>query len=461
MGVVDDFLNLGHRIHGSNIFAGGERILHFSFDELPSPYPFALDFPQNETELLLASRLEDFGIKPEYGTAVTAIEQDADGVTVHTEGAHAEAIRVSYVIGCDGAHSTVRNLAGIAFAGTEPDVHFVLADLRMEWDRPDDEWYLWFHEDGLFSLFPLGQGMYRVIAESGEQRPAAASTLRSIIEERGPSDAHFHEPVWVSGYGIADRKVENYRSGRIFLAGDAAHVQSPATGQGMNTGIQDAHNLGWKIGMVARGNAPESLLDSYSAEREPVARSVLDLAGNMMAIATLRHPVSQTIRNRLIPILASLEVLQHRLVNGLAEISVNYRQSPIVAQAGRWYTASPVPGDRATGLHELLRGGEHVVLLFTGEHPEPEDLRGFANIDRYMRDGYAGEVRTCLVAMRDLEWGGSKIVDADGIAHHQFSAGVPCVYLIRPDGYVGFRSLGADPLPLLDHLNRVYEPAPG
>ncbi len=226
----------------------------------------------------------------------------------------------------------------------------------------------------------------------------------------------------------------------------------------MNTGIQDAFNLAWKLTMVLRGNAPETLLESYSAEREPVARSVVSLSDNLASIATLRYPISQAIRNRLMPILAGFEVLEHRIVERLAEIGVNYRRSPIVGQHGRWYTAGPVPGDRAPGLFNLLRGSRHVVFLFTGSHPEKEDLRAFGNIARYMRDGYPDEVTTHLIAREDLDWPGSKVLDPDGRAHHAYSAGVPCVYLIRPDGYIGFRSLSSDPLPLLEHMNRVYEP---
>lgn len=225
----------------------------------------------------------------------------------------------------------------------------------------------------------------------------------------------------------------------------------------MNTGIQDAHNLAWKLAMVLRGNAPESLLETYTAEREPVARSVTALTENLTAVASLRQPISQKIRNRLIPVLAGFEVIEKRVVDRVSELAIHYRSSPIVSQTGRWYPASPLPGERAPHLH-LPADHRHTVLLFTGAHPDPEDLRGFANIDRYMRQGYPDEVATHLVTRQDIEWEGSKILDAGGSIHRAYAAAVPCVYLIRPDHYVGFRSLTSDPLPLLEHLNRVYEP---
>lgn len=471
MGVVDAMLEVGHRIHGASIFAEGKRILHFSYDELASPYPFALDLPQSDTERVLTRHLESLGVQVEYGVTVTALEQNDAGVTLHAHGPDAAPakVRAEYAAGCDGARSTIRRALRLPFEGTDDEEHFVLADLWVAWDGADDEWYLWFHEEGLFSLFPLPGGLYRVIAEVNAEQAATPVTfelVQQLFTRRGPKGALLGNPAWLSPYRIKHRQVKEYRTGRVFLAGDAAHVQSPAGGQGMNTGIQDACNLGWKLAMVLRGHAPESLLDTYTAEREPVARSVLALTGNLSTLATLRHPVSQQIRNRLIPILAGFDVLEHRLVDRLAEISVNYRRSPAVGQSGRWYTASPIPGDRALDAplgdgHRLLDmvGLHHVVLMFASEHPQRDDLRGFENIARYMRDGYPGEVSAWLVARTDLPWQGPKILDSEGHAHHAYSAAVPCVYLIRPDGYVGFRSLSSDPLPLLEHLNRLYEPA--
>ena len=458
MGFVERVLAAGQRIHGANLFADGRRILHFSLDELPSPYPFALDLPQRETERILLEHLRGFGIEVERRAAVTGVSQDADGVRLHVQraGGAVETLETEYVVGCDGANSLVRQAVGIPFEGSSAEETFLLADVAIEQDEPDDEWRFWFHEDGLLSAMPLPGGLYRLVADYDGPTPTF-ETLRRIFSERGPKSARLGEPAWFAPFRLSRRTAPQYQRGRVFIAGDAAHVQNPAGGQGMNTGVQDAFNLAWKLSMVLRGTAPETLLESYTAERQPVARSMLSLTANLASIATLRHPVSQGIRNRVIPILAGFEVLEHRIVERFAELSVNYRTSPIVDQHGRW-TAGPLPGDRAPALYSLLRGSRHVALLFTGENPDKDDLRGFANIARYMRDGYPDEVTTHLIARRTALWDGPSIADPDGHAHHAYSAGVPCVYLVRPDGYIGFRSLTADPLPLLEHLNRVYEP---
>jgi 2-polyprenyl-6-methoxyphenol hydroxylase-like FAD-dependent oxidoreductase len=468
LGILDRVLEKGHKIHGANIYAEGHRILHFSFDELPTPYPFALDVPQDEIERILTQHLNCLGVRVEHAHTITGVDQNDNGVTlfVQTPDTHIKKLRARYAIGCDGAHSTIRHATGMAFEGSVAEESYAVADISVRWDGPDDEWNFWLHEDGLFGLFPMGGGRYRVVASAPSDSTPDASLIRELFERRGPKAAVVGEPANASLYWISHRRVASYQHKRVFVAGDAAHVQSPAGSQGMNTGIQDAYNLGWKIGMHYRGNAPDSLLASYGAEREPVGRAVLSLTDNMAAIAMLRHPISQGVRNRLLPILAGFEVLEHRLVNRLAEISVNYRNSPIVGQFGRWYAAGPCPGDRAVDvtfadgrrLFDVFRGTRHVALLFAAEHLDEEDTRAFENIARYMNDGYPTEVETHLVARTHTEWPGSLILDPNGAAHHAYAVGVPCVYLIRPDGYVSFRSLSSDPLPLLEHLNRVYEP---
>lgn len=467
MGVVAAILESGHRIHGANLFAEGSRIFHFSFDELASPFPFAIDLPQPETERVITAHLRRFGFEVERSATLTGLVQDEHGVTARLDTPDGPSvIRAKYLIGCDGAHSSVRQLAAIPDGGSPPHENYLIADLPVEWDTPDDEWNFWFHEDGLFNLFPLGSGRYRMIADADAGAPADSAQVASAFERRGPRNAVPGEPVWAGTFRTNRRQALSYQCGRVFVAGDAAHVQSPAGGQGMNTGIQDAYNLAWKLGMVFRGNAPESLLESYGAERQPVGKSMLALTSNMDAIAAMRHPISQGVRNRLLPILAGFEVFEQRIASRLAEISVNYRRSPIVGQSGRWYGSGPNPGDRAVDapvgsgkrVFDLLGGTRHAVLIFTAEHPGEDDLRNLSNLERYMRDGYPREVSTHVISRAELPGRASTIIDSGGAAHHAYAAGVPCIYLVRPDGYVGFRGLTTDPLPLLEHLNRVYEP---
>ena len=308
MGVIQPFLTAGRRVHGASIFAEGSRILHFSFDELASPHSFALDIPQDETERILIAHLRTFGIEVERPVTVRAVSQDSGRVLLSVESpAGGSTLQAAYVIGCDGAQSVIRGAAGFGFSVSAPDETFLVADIALDWDAPDDEWYFWFHEDGLLSLFPLGDGRYRAVFDLGA---GSVIDLNEALQRRGPKNARLLSSDAVSTYQVSRRQCDSYRKGRVFIAGDAAHAQSPAGGQGMNTGIQDAYNLAWKLGMLLRGNAPETLLDSYTAERQPVALSVATLAENLTSLAALRRPISQGIRNRLAPILASRQLRQ-------------------------------------------------------------------------------------------------------------------------------------------------------
>ena len=209
------------------------------------------------------------------------------------------------LIGCDGAHSTVRHGLGMQFEGDTQPSDFILADLRLSgqsWKQ--NELYLFWHSAGVLGIFPIDRGRFRIIADagtakSGTLRPdPTLAEVQKVLDERGPGGITASDPFWLASFRINERKVADYRAGRVFLAGDAAHVHSPAGGQGMNTGMQDACNLAWKIALVHHGlAAPEPLLDSYSTERSAVGRQVLKDAGRLTTLAIMKGGIPQAIRN--------------------------------------------------------------------------------------------------------------------------------------------------------------------
>ena len=460
MGVIEPVLRDGRRIHGASIYDGPERILHFDLDELDSPYRFTVNLPQSQTERILLDHLAELGVTVERQTTLTGFNQDHDGIDVYLHGPEgAETVRVPYLAGCDGAQSTVRHTLGMHFAAESRFEDFLLADAPLSWEQPDDEWTIWFHEDGLLTVFPLPGGLVRIVADNVPSMASYADLL-AVWSTRAATSAKPGPPVWISAFRAHYRRVSEYRSGRVFVAGDSAHVHSPAGGQGMNTGIQDAFNLAWKLSLALRGVAAEGLLDSYTAEREPIAHGVVDLTGRMNSIATLRHPVSQAVRDRLCGLLTQFEVIEQRVVSRFGETAVNYRTSPICRQVGHWYGGLPHPGDRAPRIQNILHCPRFKVLAFTAEQPTAETREHVEILARYIRDGYGDFADFWTIARAPLEIDVPTILDADGTAHHRYAATVPCVYVIRPDNYVGFRSLDLQALPVLGYLGEIFDAEP-
>ncbi|PWT95608.1 MAG: hypothetical protein C5B53_11165, partial [Candidatus Melainabacteria bacterium] len=465
MGILSEVLKQGQKIHVLNVYVQKRRILHVTLDELESPYPFVISLAQSETERILAKSLEERGVKIEREVELVEVVQDEGNVKAtlkYSDGSGVEE-KVQWLIACDGAHSTVRHRLNMAFEGSQYPETFLLADVALHnTSLPQDELHLFTEDAGFFGIFPFGNGRFRLIAdvvskyppphseppsESG-LRPIKTTTrlgdpsleeIQKIADARGPGNIRVSDPHWLAAFSIHRRKVNHYRKGRIFLAGDAAHIHSPAGGQGMNTGIQDAYNLAWKLALVIKGASPLKLLDSYELERDAVAENVLKMTDFLTRVNTMRNPVARSIRTRLAPLLVAQEVIQQRMKRNLSELAVNYRKSPIVAEhkvslirarvpghtkeelpaIGEWFSFEhgPGAGDRApdanlfdpaksrvTRLFEVLQGTEHHLLLLAGARATTAGIKSLVEIGNYMIDQYSPWVKVHFVAA-DESWG--------------------------------------------------------
>jgi 2-polyprenyl-6-methoxyphenol hydroxylase-like FAD-dependent oxidoreductase len=275
---------------------GKKVLIPIDFSGLPSAYPYTLLLPQNDTERLLMDRVVELGgevIRPKVLASVT---QDADGVTATF--ADGDVIRAAYVVGADGMHSTVREQAGIGFHGDEYGQSFVLADVRLTGDAPTDEVVLFWAAAGLTVVAPLPNGAFRIVApvDDAPEVPSA-DFVQQLLDDRGYGAGRMTvtDVVWGSRFRIHHRVADTYRAGRILLAGDAAHVHSPAGGQGMNLGIQDAVALAQAL-TDALGGAGDGVLDDYAAARRPIAQQVITLTDRLTRMATLPRAL-RPIRN--------------------------------------------------------------------------------------------------------------------------------------------------------------------
>ena len=411
MGCTQAFLDAGLRVPGASIRSGKRVLGNPRFDDIASAYNFALMIPQRDTERLLATHLRSFGVEVERQVELIGFTDAADGVEAylrHGDGRE-ETVRTPWLIGCDGAHSTVRHGLGVAFKGSAQGDDWLLADVRLDGPGtpPSDEIATYLHRDGPFVIFPMPGGRARVIATVGKTDAAHSrpdptlGDVQALIDHRAGGGFHASDPVWLTNFRINERKVAEYRRGRVFLAGDAAHIHSPAGGQGMNTGMQDAINLAWKLAMVVRGMASEPLLDGYNPERSAVGDLVLRNAGRLTDMATLSNPAAQAARNLALRFLLGLHAVRDRMATQMSEIEIAYADSPLSTGPGsgtRWKPEAyggPPPG----------AGGEPRFILYTADA-----ARGAALTERF--PGL-------------LELVPRSPPDAPGL------------FIVRPDGYVG------------------------
>lgn len=440
-GVADDLVDRGNATGGLYLHLP-RRVLRVPVFDVgcdDTPYPFLLFLPQSETEAVLTDRLAERGVTVERGTELLSAEPEGEHVICrlrHRGGAE-ETVRARYVVGCDGAHSTVRAQADIPFEGYAYPQTFLLADLEADGLEPGAA-HTYLTAAGLLFFFPLGTpATWRMIAMRPPAAPGDEVTLdllQRIADDWTPDRPSLRDPVWMTSFRIHNRGAAHYRKGPFFLAGDAAHIHSPAGGQGMNTGIQDAFNLGWKLAHVCRGAAPEELLETYEAERAPVGHGVRLLTDRAFTVGTSSHPALRLARTRLAPHLAPLllhaTAARARLFRTVSELGIHYRRGPASVTGPHRPRPGPRAGDRLpdtpAGLQRRVAGPGYRLLLTGPGRSWPEDPP---------LGGRRVEVTVHRLGAQS-PW--------PGVAHA----------LVRPDGYVGYLARGTDLTGLRAYLDR-------
>jgi 2-polyprenyl-6-methoxyphenol hydroxylase-like FAD-dependent oxidoreductase len=382
------------------------------------------------------------GVKVERETEMVDFAQTNGSITasLRLPNGTTETVESAWLSGCDGGHSTVRHRTGKEFVGETRNDEWLLADVHFKGYSQLREIAITFHPSGVLALFPLGGSRYRIIASvqrstgstqaSAQWSEPTLAEVQSILDERGLVGVTAYDAVWLNYFGINERKVEDYRDGRVFLAGDAAHVHSPAGGQGMNTGMQDAFNLAWKLALVIKGQSPEEpLLSSYSTERSAIARLLLEATGKVTSIAVLKGEVSQAIRNHVMALIFGLHAVREEMPKILSELAVEYRHSPLNRQSGA-VRHGPAPGERAP-----------IV--------EDTDPVGAGNAPRFALFAQPGaEASHVLSSFPSLLEPTPRIPFLEG-----------GVWIVRPDGYVGFRGSDSDLAAAADYMAQFSKPA--
>jgi 2-polyprenyl-6-methoxyphenol hydroxylase-like FAD-dependent oxidoreductase len=432
---------------------------------LETRYPYVLGVPQDETERILEEHVAQHAVRVERNTELVALEQHASRVSARLRVAdRTEEVEADWLLGCDGAHSTVREQLGIAFSGATYPEHFVLADIQVAGALDHAEAQVWLHRVGALAFFPLPQDRWRLIITNSPTDWRAEPSLaqcQALVDERGPGGIQLTDPRWSAVFRIHRREAARFRADRVFLLGDAAHIHSPVGGQGMNLGIRDAFNLAWKLSLVLRNGDNPLLLDSYEAEHKPVDEAVIRQTDRATRLVSLHGSLARFVRDHLMSLLTRIPVVAEKLGETLSGLSVNYRHSPIVEDHATG-SAGPIAGDRAPDaplvkadggvpvrLYEIFAKHRHILLLLGNAEAWQTRMPRYPDRD--------------LAVYRVAAEGspGAQLIDREGTFAARYGS-ASIAYLIRPDGYVGFRC-GASEFPeqLPRYLVKLFGPPQG
>ena len=489
MGVLRRILDAATPMHGQIVHVNGEDVGRMEF-AVPKDVPFGfIAIPQYETERILREELARYGVQVERGTRLDAFDQDDDGVTANlSTTAGPETVRVSYLIGADGAHSTVRKGLGLTFEGGAFEEQYMLGDVEVDWSVPSGYGVRAMHRsdgvtDAVLVCIPLpGRKRYRMSMLVPDELSTVGSAadgvehgftgdrvpelrhIQAVIDQLSPEPTTARNLRWASVFRISHRIVNRYGKGRVFVAGDAAHIHPPTGAQGMNTGIQDAHNLAWKVALAVTGDAAQGLLGSYDAERRPVGEEV----------------VGRTVRSAKEGIGAD-STDPDFIIRREAQLLIDYAGSPIVADSSPASTSERVrAGRRAPDARGLTRSAvtdplrlfslfgalEHTLLLYAGAKTTATQLDRLEALATAAVDAAHGYMDVYLIAAPNADVDAtvlSIVRDGEGEFADAYGVSAPSVFVVRPDGYLGYASRessfgdGDDAVEkILQHLRTVF-----
>lgn len=467
IGLTDQMLREAERLAAMQLLRNGKRAGTLSFrngtGHKATPYPFGLIYGQDQTEQLLLRSLVDNGGQVEWNTELLHIEEKDTEVhaAVRNAKGQEETIQARWVVAADGSHSPIRHALAFNFIGQSYAQTLFVADLVMDWELGPQQGGMELAWSGFYLFVPMsGTGQFRLFGtlppEMAKRETITLDEVRHVLEVQGNLRVNILRANWISIYHTHQRMTEHFRRGRIFLAGDAAHIHSPAGGQGMNTGIGDAYNLAWKLALVVKGLADEKLLDSYEPERIPFARAILNGSDWAFQFQAATSTITRCLKFYVIPpifrVISPLPLFQRRIFWLISQLWTSYRDSPIVAGKSR---KGPQPGDRVPyGLFEggvqvgesiftLLKGMDHHLLLFAGDQPVS------ATSELEARLGALLQTYKLPIHLHTLSREHARL-------HKLYGADELTLFLVRPDGHLAYRGNGADLDSLRSYLDTWF-----
>lgn len=486
--LVEGFLAEGLKLHAGSIFSAKKRVAQLHLEHIDSPFPFVLSLEQSHTESIFIKHLKSLGLRIERQVELVKFKQRDQHVEVTLKHLHSgaeEKIITHWLIGCDGAHSVVRKGIGATFKGKLFSDVFSLADVDIHWDMPHDQVAAFIESEGVMAVLPIpGEHHYRLIFQMKRCRdllkpgfqsqegiiapsfapPPTINEVNEMLHKYVGKEFEIKNPTWLANFHINSRLASTFRNKRVFLAGDASHIHSPVGGQGMNTGLQDAFNLAWKLALVHRNKASDNLLDSYQTERYEVGARLLKMTELASSAVTMHNPALIAVRNFIMTHLTQFDFVQDKITAELSENSIHYPHSPLNAEVGHFLGSLKV-GDRApngsivsqditTNLFQIWKGStKGILLLFTGD--ALDSIQQLEELAHLLENKYP--VQSYIITADPYGSPSHRIaIDPDLKVHETYGVNEPAIYYIRPDLYIGYRQTGTAIQQIDDYLFRIY-----
>ncbi|MFC9829960.1 FAD-dependent oxidoreductase [Streptomyces albogriseolus] len=483
MGTLGPLLREGRPNRAFTMHAGGRRLVRLEADyaTMPTRHPYSLIVEQTRTEAVLRAAVARLGVDAEQGVALTGFEQDPTGVRAvlrHGDGREEECT-VPWLIGCDGGHSTVRKRLGLPLVGDSRDT-WMLADAQVDTDLPQDSIH-WVHTGGqALMMVPYArEGHWRLLdtAPGPDGADGAAERLSALLSAGLGRPVRVGEPEWTSVFTFQQRMVPRMREGRVFVAGDAAHVHSPASGQGMNTGVQEAYNLAWKLALVHHGHAAPALLDTYGEERVPVGRALLGSTRTATFLVQLKNALASVALPAVFGVVRNVPPLrravQRKVLGGISGLRLHYARSSLTVDGGPQPVPVAAPVDAPVMVPRrpgVPAPGERAAMAAVAAPALAAELRDVRCTLLFVPGGHgpgAGCVRTAReAAARHGDWlsvrtvgpgpGPAPLADPDGALPAALGLGAGGWALIRPDGYLAARGDLLSPASLEEALRALH-----
>ncbi|PSL44272.1 2-polyprenyl-6-methoxyphenol hydroxylase-like FAD-dependent oxidoreductase [Chitinophaga niastensis] len=467
MGISDEFIALGKQTKAINYLVKGKVTEHIplsAFGKGLTAFPFLLMLEQSRTERLLVNFLEKQGYEVEWETELIAFTQDTNAVyvTVKHNERNEETIKASWLIGADGAKSIVRRILNIPFGGETYPINLFVLDCKVNWQLQDDEIYIAFSNYSFAGFFPMPENRCRIIGfvpkDIGEKENISFEDIKKGFAERMQMKVELSDPKWISMYHSHHRYVSQFRTGRCFLAGDAAHIHSPVGAQGMNTGLQDANNIAWKLALVIRNQAKENLLATYQQERLPFARQLVKTTDNAFGITVSKNPFIKIMRMYVAPkilaLILKVNFITRYIFKNISQIGMNYPDSLLSKNAsyGSFVSKAPKPGERLPylafkdasgktfGMQQKVNGLTLHLFIFSGSDNKI-NVHLLSNIAQRFKEAITIEYIS--------------LISGNEILYKSLGIKRTGCYLIRPDFHIAYRSIGFNEKHFENYLNAI------